>query len=105
MSAANEESSLNALVMRCRDIIECDTARITTPCGKMFLVIGFNRNTKDDKHGYWKNENGERIDFDYVHEVTVASGETEEELLASLREYKRICGLTMEEYLKEKIPA
>jgi hypothetical protein len=85
--------------MRCREIIDCDTARISTPAGKMFLVIGFNRNTKDDK-GQWMKD-GEPYDFDYVAEQTVASGETEDELLASALEYKRLCGMTMEEYLRE----
>ena len=87
------------LVRRCREIIDCDTARISTPAGKMFLVIGFNRNTKDDE-GQWIKD-GAPYDFDYVAEQTVASGETEEELLASAREYKRLCGMTMEEYLRE----
>ena len=105
MSAANEASTLDALVMRCRELIECDTARITTRRGKIFLVIGVNQTTKYDEHGYWTDENGKRRDFDYVHEVTVASGDTEEELIASLREYKRICDLTMEEYWGEKMTA
>lgn len=99
MSGANEASNLDALVMRCREIIECDTARITIPYREMFLVIGFNRNTKDDE-GQWVKD-GEPYDFDYVAEQIVASGETEEELLASAREYKRLCGMTMEDYLRE----
>lgn len=94
--AQRNERRLDRLVMRCREIIECDTARISTPAGKMFLVIGFNRNTK----GQWMM-NGEPYDFDYVAEKVVASGETEEELLASAREYKRRCGMTTEEYLRE----
>ncbi len=97
MSEAND---VDALVRRCREIIDCDTARISTPCGKMFLVIGFKRNTKDDDGQWFKD--GERCDFDYIAEKTVASGDTEEELLASVREYKRLCGMTMVEYLRER---
>lgn len=89
----------NKIIRQCREIIECDTARITTPCGRLFLIIGFNRNTKDDEGQHFKND--EPWDFDYVRERVVASGDTEEELLASAREYKRICGISMEEYLSE----
>ena len=87
------------LVMRCRGIIKCDTARITKPCKRMYLVIGFNRNTRGDE-GQWI-KNGKSYDFDYVAETTVASGETREELIASAREYKRLCDITMEDYLKD----
>ena len=86
-------------VAQCRGIIECDTARISKPCNRMFLIIGFNRNTKDDEWPWYRN--GEQYDFDYVREQVVASGDTEEELLRSTREYKRLCGITMEEYLSE----
>lgn len=87
------------IIRQCRDIIKCDTARITSPCNRMFLIIGFNRNTRDDKGQHFKN--GKSWDFDYVAEYTVASGNTEDELLSSVREYKRLCGITMEEYLTE----
>ena len=95
----HNEDMLDRLVMQCREIIKCDSARITTLQEKMFLVIGFNRNTKDDSDGYWMDETGTKRDFDYVHETVIAYGKTEEELLASVREYKRLCGMTAEEYL------
>lgn len=92
------------LIAKCMKIIECDTARIRKSedwvGGKMFLIIGFNRNTKDDP-GQWVDENGKERDWDYVEEKTVASGKTEEELIESAKEYKRLCGMTMEEYLTE----
>lgn len=88
------------LIKRCREIIECDTARISQPLERMFLIIGFNRNTKDDSGQWYKD--GEPYDFDYVNEYTVASGDTEEKLLASAREYKRLSGMTMEEYIREQ---
>lgn len=97
--AQRNEDPLDLLVMQCREIIECDTARISSPLGKMFLVIGFNRNTKDDERQWMKD--GEPYDFYYVAEKTVASGETEDELLASVREYKRLCDMNMEEYMRE----
>ena len=87
-TSASPECPLDSLAMRCREIIDCDTARISTPANKMFLVIGSNRNTKDDE-GQWTKD-GEPYDFDYVEERVVASGETEDELIASAREYKRM---------------
>ena len=89
------------IVARCKEIIECDTARISHLNEKMYLIIGFNRNTKDDE-GQWIKD-GEPYDFDYFSENVVASGRTEEELIESLVEYKRVCGMTAEEYLMEQI--
>ena len=90
---------MKQLIAECRKIIKCDTARISQPLEKMFLVIGFNRNTKDDKGQWIKND--KEIDFDYVHEITVVSGNTEDELIASAKEYVRLSKMTMEDYLRE----
>jgi hypothetical protein len=88
------------LIEQCREIIEFDTARIDQPSeNTLFLIVGFNRNTKDNE-GQWLKD-GEPYDFDYVEEQVIAAGKTEEELLASVREYKRLCGMTMEDYLNE----
>ena len=70
----------------------------------MFLIVGFNRSTKDDE-GQWVDENGERRDFDYVQESVIASGFTEKELINSTKEYVKLCGMTWGEYfadLREK---
>lgn len=87
------------LLKRCREIVECDTARISRPLvdGRMYLIIGFNRNTKDDS-GQYVDENGVRKDFNYVQESVVASGFTEEELITSVKEYVRLSGMTWEDY-------
>ncbi len=76
-----------------RKLFACDTARIwqASHGGKMFLIIGHKRHTKDDA-GQWMR-NGEPIDFEYVAERVVASGETESELRASANEYKRLLGM------------
>ena len=42
-------SSLDKLAKECMKHVKCDTARISKPCDKMYLIIGFNRNTKDDE--------------------------------------------------------
>jgi len=87
------------LIKKCRDIIECDAARISYPGDTLFLIIGFNRNTKQDE-GQWFN-NEKRIDFDYVQEKVVASGKTEEELLSSVKEYACLLKMSMKEYFSE----
>ena len=88
------------LIKECRKIIKCDKARISKPLGRMFLIIGFKRNTKDDEGQYMKN--GKPYDFDYIDESVVANGNTPEELIADTKEYARLCSMTMEEYLIEK---
>ena len=87
---------------KCKEIVTCDTARISKPLddGKMFLIVGFNRSTKDDE-GQWVDENGERRDFDYVQESVIASGFTEKELINSTKEYVKLCGMTWEEYFAD----
>lgn len=87
---------------KCKEIVTCDTARISKPLGdgKMFLIIGFNRSTKDDE-GQWVDENGVRRDWDYVQESVIASGFTEKELITSTKEYVQLCGMTWEEYFAD----
>ena len=103
------------LLKRCREIVECDTARISRPLvdGRMYLIIGFKRNTKDDG-GYFVDSNGIHRDFDYVEESLdyvkesidyvkesiVASGFTEDELIASAKEYVKVQGMTWEDYFE-----
>jgi hypothetical protein len=98
------EISLNKdyseIARECMKLIECDTARIVSPQNKMYLIIGFNKNTKDDP-GQWIDQKGERRDFKYIQEQVIASGITSEELLNSVREYNRLKKISWEEYLKE----
>ncbi len=93
-------SSLDKLVLECRKYVKCDTARISKPGNRMFLIIGFNRHTKDDE-GIWINQNNKRIDFDYVQETVVASGNNKKELIISTKEYQRLCGITWDQYFDE----
>jgi len=88
------------LINRCREIVKCDTARISKPLELMFLIIGFNRNTKDDE-GVWIDQNNKRIDFDYVQESIIAKGKTEKELIEDCERYVKLQRVTWEEYFKE----
>ncbi len=81
-------------------MLGCDTVRLSTPGGTMFLVMGFRRNTRDDA-GQWRDEHGRPADFDYVAEQTVASGETPEQLLASVEEYLEHLSMSPREHLEK----
>lgn len=84
------------------ELLECDTARIVRPANdKLFLIIGWKRSTKDDTGQWFKN--GEPVDFEYTKETTVASGRNLEELITEAKKYKRICGMTWEQYFREKV--
>lgn len=102
ISRINIDDSFNDLAKECMKHVKCDTARISKPLkeGKMFLIIGFNRNTKDDE-GEWINENSEKFNFNYVQESCIASGHCADELIDSAKEYQRLCGITWKEYFEE----
>jgi len=94
-------SAVDAIVMRCSELLDFDEARIVNPLGdKMFFIIGFWKNTKDNR-GQWM-KNGTPYDFDYLDEKCIASGATEEELIESVKEYKRLSEMSWEEYLLEQ---
>lgn len=72
-----------------RDFFKVDSARISKPQDKMFLIIGNKKSTGDDRQFEWVDEQGNVLVFDYLEEKTVASGKTEQELLASAQMYKK----------------
>lgn len=65
-----------------------------------FLIIGTTKNTRDKPDGQW-TRNGQPWHFDYLEEKCIASGDNEQELRESAAEYKRLLGMTMEQYLRE----
>ncbi len=95
----NNEEDLQALAEECMKHVKCDTARISKPLDKMFLIIGFNCNTLDDNTQSFFN--GVKRDYEYVQESAVASGYTKEELIESTKEYHRLCGVTWEQYFED----
>ena len=76
-----------------KSLLGCDSARVVKglPGSKMFLIIGFKRNTRQDE-GVWSDEHGTRKDWDYMQEHCIASGHTFTELVASAWDYKRLKG-------------
>jgi hypothetical protein len=80
----------------------CDEARVAIYGEKRFLILGWWRSTRDDHRTQWFH-NGEPVHFRYLAETVVASGSSARELLASAKEYKRVQGMSAEDYLKEQI--
>jgi hypothetical protein len=80
------------LVEELRALFSADEARITSPCGTLFLILMTRRNTKENKTSAWYRD-GQRFDFDYLEQRVVASGHTVDELRASATEYKGLLQL------------
>ena len=76
---------------------DADKVRISTPCNRMFLIIGYKRNTKDAA-GQWVDQDGNARDWEYIEEKAVASGDTEQELMDDAMDYKAVGRLTWQEY-------
>ena len=98
---------LPALLDRFTRMFGCDQARITSPSENHFLILGWKSNTAEDRKknpeaGQWTKD-GVPYDFDYIHEEVVASGRTEAELITYAEHYKRLMGLTMEQYMAEMV--
>ncbi len=94
--------SLHSVVGRAVELFKCDTARISSPCGRHFLILGWNKNTKTEREagrdkGQWVKTDKDGVetpyDFDYVHEQVIANGATIEEMWASAEHYKQLCDI------------
>lgn len=77
-------------------ILGCDTARISSPAGRHFLIIGWNRRSE----GEWFDQHGNPKNFDYVEERVVAHGNTLEEVRDDMWSYKGISQMSWDEYFK-----
>lgn len=101
---SNETWPLNArlesaLLRYFRRLFQADGARLTAPLGgRIFLVIGKKRNTRDDP-GQWVNEKGEICHWDYLSETCIASGSNLEELVSSAKHYKTLEGKKVWDFL------
>ena len=89
---------MKELAEKCRKIIGSETARVSKPSGRMFLIIGKKINTLKDAGMI--TINGRRSDFDYVEEKVIASGNTEQELIDSVRQYKKLMNMSWEEFVE-----
>lgn len=89
------------LAKKCKKLIGSDTARISQPREKMFLIIGYWDNTANYS-GEWVDSNNNKIpDWDYVNESVVASGYTAKEVIKSAKKYVKLCNMSWYDYFKE----
>ena len=102
----NLANTMEDIINKTIKLLHCDTARIVTTRKnqylineKMFMVIGYNQNTKNEISWTSNNsnisgsqwfKNGESYDFDYVKENVIANGRNYEELWESIKEYKEL---------------
>lgn len=89
-------------LIKFKKMFKCDKVRISKSMRRMFLIIGFKKQTKY-KSDHWIDEKGKRVDFEYIEETVIASGNTKQELIKSAKEYKRLQNITTLDYLKEKL--
>lgn len=74
------------LADRFQAMFGCDEVRLLSPLGeRVFLILGWRRRSEGEWH-----RNGEPVDFDYLEEMVVASGSTDEQLVASAERYKAL---------------
>jgi hypothetical protein len=72
---------LTEITKRCKQYFKYRTARIVIPQDRMYLIV--------------------TVKKDYVHEMVIANGMTEEELIESIKRYVQICDITRKEYFKK----
>lgn len=81
---------LEHFVKRAVKFLGCDTARISQPSNTLFLIIGFNKNTKTDGSTSQWIKDGKPFDFDYINEYVIANGKDLAELWASVKSYRKV---------------
>lgn len=86
-----------------KKMFKCDTVRISKVIDRLFLIIGFKKHTKNDKNSFYSDENGNRIDFEYVEEKCIASGKNEKQLMESAKYYKKLLKIDWKTYFKNKM--
>lgn len=100
----SSEDPAARLITFTKHLLRCDTARIWESefSRQRFLIIGEHKRSEGEWVRVSDAGEHEPITFDYTAEKVIASGHSWEELKASVKEYKRLCGLTMEAYLHEQ---
>jgi len=98
----NKEQALE----EAKTLLECDSVRISQPIkeGRMFLIMGHKRNTKDDA-GFWSesSDGQDRLkNWDYLNEQVVAKGYTLKELIEDVRFYVALSKMTFSDLVNDK---
>lgn len=77
----------DAIIRRAIRLFGCDEARIISPRGHHFLILGWKRRSQGEWMQIHPDGSQQAHDFDYLHEEGVASGHTMKELWKSARHY------------------
>lgn len=86
-----------------RIMFKCDRVRFINPLNeRIFLVLGTKKNTKDNM-GTCIDQNGNRKDWDYFEESTIANGKNISELISNAKRYKALRGKKAIDFLLEEI--
>lgn len=83
-----------------QNLFECDNVRIISPVDTFYAIIGEKTSTKTDLGQCMKN--GSPVDFEYLDETIVGMGETLNDLLEAVKEYKELSEMSMEEFLRKQ---
>ena len=86
------------IIKKTIDLIKCDDARISSPTGTHFMIIMFNKNTKDDP-SYRRTT---CADFNYTKQRVIAHGATYKSLWESIKDYHELSQMDWKDYIDKK---
>lgn len=103
-----EELNLTYLLNECKDILsdiipKIDTYEINIVNNTLFLIIGYKKHTKDIHDSITIDERGNRVDYAFTERKVIASGLDSNSLISSVKYYKSIYNMPMDDYVKKFI--
>lgn len=76
-------------IRRYKKMFGCDSVRISRPAKDMYLILGWEKDTRYDTYGTWYKD-GKPYHFKYIDERVVARGRTHRMLLKDAKRYKKL---------------
>jgi len=103
-----EELNLPYLLNECKDVLsdiipKIDTYEINIVNNTLFLIIGYKKHTKDIHDSITIDERGNRVDYAFTERKVIASGLDSNSLISSVKYYKSIYNMPMDDYVKKFI--
>lgn len=108
MEVKMEELNLPYLLNECKDVLsdiipKIDTYEINIVNNTLFLIIGYKKHTKDIHDSITIDERGNRVDYAFTERKVIASGLDSNSLISSVKYYKSIYNMPMDDYVKKFI--
>jgi len=108
MEVKMEELNLTYLLNECKDVLsdiipKIDTYEINIVNNTLFLIIGYKKHTKDIHDSITIDERGNRVDYAFTERKVIASGLDSNSLISSVKYYKSIYNMPMDDYVKKFI--